>query len=80
MLEERDDDFRQGVCLERHDGGCRCGVAEEEKEMVMGPIVSQRSDHELLQNCDLPPPLKVFIGDKETAIKTAMSMHPSQSM
>ncbi|KAK9285986.1 hypothetical protein L1049_025189 [Liquidambar formosana] len=42
--------------------------ASEGSEMVMGYLGSQKSGVELMQNCDLPPPLKVFAGSDTTVI------------
>ncbi|KAJ4962782.1 hypothetical protein NE237_022721 [Protea cynaroides] len=54
-----------------HDWNQKFGVAEEEKEMVMGLVLSQgRSYLDLMQNCDLPPPIKVFAGTERTAVTT----------
>ncbi|GKV23474.1 hypothetical protein SLEP1_g33190 [Rubroshorea leprosula] len=33
-----------------------------ESDMVIGALASQKSGADLMQNCDLPPPMKVFIG------------------
>ncbi|XP_058096942.1 uncharacterized protein LOC131242368 isoform X1 [Magnolia sinica] len=53
----------------------------QEKDMVMSFMVSQRSYVDLLQNCDLPPPAKVFPGESEIAVRLAPSMQqPSPSI
>ncbi|KAF8404660.1 hypothetical protein HHK36_009548 [Tetracentron sinense] len=61
-----------------HDDDQDDGGTEEEKEMVMGLVLSQsqRSCLDLMQNCDLPPPLKVFAGADKTAGAT---MKPTTS-
>ncbi|XP_043712835.1 uncharacterized protein LOC122661494 [Telopea speciosissima] len=47
----------------------------EEKDMVMGLVLSQgRSYLDLMQNCDLPPPVKVFAGtERPTPTTTKIS-------
>ncbi|OVA20894.1 hypothetical protein BVC80_8905g14 [Macleaya cordata] len=45
-----------------------CYMKEGKEEMLRSPLLSQRSSIDLLQNCDLPPPLKVFAGADKTAI------------
>lgn len=39
-------------------------------ELVMGLEVSQKPGIELMQNCDLPPPMKVFTGSDKTVISS----------
>lgn len=68
VLEEKVGGFKQGLFPAFHDGSYNWFLAEE-KEMLVGFTPFQRSDVELLQNCDLPPPLKVFTGEKETITK-----------
>ncbi|KAL5755336.1 hypothetical protein ACOSP7_023556 [Xanthoceras sorbifolium] len=41
-----------------------------ENDIVMGQLVSQKSGMELMQNCDLPPPLKVFTGSDKRVISS----------
>ncbi|EOX92008.1 Uncharacterized protein TCM_001035 [Theobroma cacao] len=41
----------------------------KENDMMLGTLISQKSGIDLMQNCDLPPPLKVFTGlDKAVAL------------
>ncbi|KAJ9129298.1 hypothetical protein P3X46_033895 [Hevea brasiliensis] len=42
--------------------------AFDENDMLMGALLSQKSGTDLMQNCDLPPPLKVFSGSDKTVI------------
>ncbi|XP_077211007.1 uncharacterized protein LOC143846457 [Tasmannia lanceolata] len=63
-------------CRDVDFGNCSCVVGGE-KHIMMGFMLSQRSGFELLQNCDLPPPLKVFSGEIQTVLKTSPSMKPS---
>lgn len=42
--------------------------AVDENDMLMGALLSQKSGIDLLQNCDLPPPVKVFSGWDTTVI------------
>ncbi|KAA8546765.1 hypothetical protein F0562_003194 [Nyssa sinensis] len=39
-------------------------------EMVMGLVFSHKSGLDLMQNCDLPPPLKVFSGPDKTVLSS----------
>lgn len=39
-------------------------------EMVMGLEVSQKPGVDLMQNCDLPPPIKVFTGSDTTVVSS----------
>lgn len=39
-------------------------------EMVMGVEVSQKPGVDLMQNCDLPPPMKVFTGSDTTVVSS----------
>ncbi|KAL3527594.1 hypothetical protein ACH5RR_012250 [Cinchona calisaya] len=45
-------------------GGGSYGV----EEMVDGLIFSKKSGCNLMQNCDLPPPMKIFVGQDETIV------------
>ncbi|KAF9678906.1 hypothetical protein SADUNF_Sadunf07G0084800 [Salix dunnii] len=48
-----------------------------ENDLLLGPLLSSSSGFDLMQNCDLPPPLKVFSGSDKTLIssmKRAFSM------
>ncbi|KAJ4966480.1 hypothetical protein NE237_018329 [Protea cynaroides] len=47
----------------------KSSVAKEEKDMVMGLVLPQeRSYLDLMQNCDLPPPVKIFSGTETTTL------------
>ncbi|KAG9456428.1 hypothetical protein H6P81_000936 [Aristolochia fimbriata] len=52
----------------------------EEKGMTkMNFAFSQRASLQLLQNCDLPPPIKVFAEEKETFAKSSTQLQFSPS-
>lgn len=54
-----------------------------EKEMIMGGyVVSSKPNPDLLQNCDLPPPLKFFspIGDDEKLKARSSSVSATASL
>ena len=44
----------------------------KENDMMLGALVSQKSGIDFMQNCDLPPPLKVFTG-LDKAIVSSMN-------
>uniref|UniRef100_A0A6N2KUU8 Uncharacterized protein n=1 Tax=Salix viminalis TaxID=40686 RepID=A0A6N2KUU8_SALVM len=44
--------------------------AAKENDMWLGPLLSPNSGTDLLQNCDLPPPLKVFSWSDRTVISS----------
>ncbi|XWS44978.1 hypothetical protein CRYUN_Cryun15aG0096300 [Craigia yunnanensis] len=47
----------------------------KENDMMLGARISQKSGIDFMQNCDLPPPLKVFTGlDKAVALSRGCSM------
>ena len=47
----------------------------KEKDMMLGALISQKPGINFMQNCDLPPPLKVFTGlDKAVALSRGCSM------
>lgn len=55
-------------------------LEQYEKEMIMsGYVLSHKPIPDLLQNCDLPPPLKFFspIGDDEKLKARSSSLSPS---
>ncbi|KAM7523784.1 hypothetical protein LguiA_013686 [Lonicera macranthoides] len=39
-------------------------------ETVRGPALSRSTGHGLMQNCDLPPPLKIFAGPNKTVFSS----------
>uniref|UniRef100_A0A6N2NE59 Uncharacterized protein n=1 Tax=Salix viminalis TaxID=40686 RepID=A0A6N2NE59_SALVM len=41
-----------------------------ETDLLLGPLLSPSSGFDLMQNCDLPPPLKVFSGSDKTVISS----------
>ncbi|CAK7354620.1 unnamed protein product [Dovyalis caffra] len=51
--------------------------ALKENDTLLGPLLSPSSGIELMQNCDLPPPLKVFSGSDKTVMS---SMNKAFSM
>ncbi|XP_010272975.1 PREDICTED: uncharacterized protein LOC104608632 isoform X2 [Nelumbo nucifera] len=64
VMEEKVGGFHQ-ACLSLQSGHGGYGDSQncymtEEKEMVMGLVHSHKSCLDLVQNCDLPPPIKVF--------------------
>ncbi|KAJ6908188.1 hypothetical protein NC651_018588 [Populus alba x Populus x berolinensis] len=44
--------------------------ALKENDLLLGPLLSPSSGFDLMQNCDLPPPLKVFPGSDKTVISS----------
>jgi hypothetical protein len=55
-------------------------LEQYEKEMIMGGyVLSSKPIPDLLQNCDLPPPLKFFspIGDDEKLKARSSSLSPT---
>ena len=44
--------------------------ALKENDLLLGPLLSPSSGFDLMQNCDLPPPLKVFSGSDKTVISS----------
>ncbi|EEF28282.1 uncharacterized protein LOC8278149 [Ricinus communis] len=46
--------------------------ALDENDILMGALLARKSSIDLLQNCDLPPPLKVFSGSDRT-IRSSMN-------
>ncbi|XP_050207279.1 uncharacterized protein LOC126656717 [Mercurialis annua] len=46
------------------------GAKYLEDEVLMGALLYRKSSMDLLQNCDLPPPLKVFSGPDKTVISS----------
>ncbi|XP_078156898.1 uncharacterized protein LOC144552779 [Carex rostrata] len=58
-------------------------LEQYEKEMIMGGyVVSSKPNPDLLQNCDLPPPLKFFspIGDDEKLKARSSYVSPTASL
>ncbi|KAG5245128.1 GTP cyclohydrolase II [Salix suchowensis] len=53
--------------------------AVKENDMWLGPLLSPNSGTDLLQNCDLPPPLKVFSWSDRTVI-SSMKVGASQGI
>ncbi|XP_042507471.1 uncharacterized protein LOC122083664 [Macadamia integrifolia] len=54
-----------------HDWIQKYSVADKDKDMVMGLVLSQgRTYLDLMQNCDLPPPVKVFAGAERPTLTT----------
>ncbi|KAL3584180.1 hypothetical protein D5086_015241 [Populus alba] len=44
--------------------------ALKDNDLLLGPLLSPSSGFDLMQNCDLPPPLKVFSGPDKTVISS----------
>lgn len=45
------------------------------EEMVAGLFFSQKSGFDLMQNCDLPPPVKIFSGQNKTIVSPVNNVH-----
>ncbi|KAF6170294.1 hypothetical protein GIB67_042984 [Kingdonia uniflora] len=54
-------------------------ATEKDKDTITGHVFSRSSSPGLLQNCDLPPPLKVFLGaNRDVLTSTPSLIHPSK--
>ncbi|CAI9109556.1 OLC1v1009396C1 [Oldenlandia corymbosa var. corymbosa] len=58
----------------RENRGGSYGREEEEELMASGFFQSPKFGFDLMQNCDLPPPMKVYAGQEKTIVSPPMNI------